>query len=90
MRARMVVLRCNNRHEGAMLNIASILIGLFALLLAIPALVPVLSLMNWIVFPISLVGAALGTMSSRNTGRNLNLLILLVSGLRLMLTGGLL
>ncbi len=72
-----------------MLNIVSILIGLVALLLAIPALLPVISLMNWIVFPIALVGLVVGILSSKTSGRNLNLVILIVSGLRLFLTGGL-
>ncbi len=72
-----------------MLNIISILIGLVALVIAIPALIPVISLMNWIAFPIALVGFVVGLLSSKNTGRNLNLVILLIAGLRLFLTGGL-
>ena len=72
-----------------MLNIVSILIGLVALVIAIPALIPVVSLMNWIAFPIALVGFVVGLLSSKNTGRNLNLLILIIAGLRLFLTGGL-
>lgn len=75
-------------HVCPMLNIVSILIGLVALLLAIPALIPVISLMNWIVFPIALVGFVVGLLSSKTSGRNLNLIILIVSGLRLFLTGG--
>ncbi len=73
----------------AMLNLFSILIGLVALVLAIPALIPFISLMNWIVFPIALVGFVVGLLSSKTSGRNLNLIILIVSGLRLFLTGGL-
>ncbi len=72
-----------------MLNIISILIGLVALVIAIPALIPVISLMNWIAFPIALVGFVVGLLSSKNSGRNLNLVILLIAGLRLFLTGGL-
>lgn len=72
-----------------MLNIVSILIGLVALVIAIPALIPVVSLMNWIAFPIALVGFVVGLLSSKNTGRNLNLVILIIAGLRLFLTGGL-
>jgi hypothetical protein len=82
-----------DRGRGAMscpmLNIFSILIGLVALVLAIPALIPVISLMNWIVFPIALVGFVVGLLSSKTSGRNLNIIILIVSGLRLFLTGGL-
>ncbi len=72
-----------------MLNIVSILIGLVALVIAIPALIPIVSLMNWIAFPIALVGFVIGLLSSKNTGRNLNLVILIIAGLRLFLTGGL-
>lgn len=71
-----------------MLNIASIIIGLIALLFAIPAFIPLLGWANWIVIPIAIVGAALGALSSRNTGRNLNLIVILVGVLRLSLGGG--
>ncbi len=73
-----------------MLNVLSILVGVVAGLLALIGIIPIISLVNWIAFPIALVGLALGVMSDRTSGRNLNLLILVVSGLRLFLTGGLL
>ena len=72
-----------------MLNLVSILIGLLAALLALVGIIPVISLVNWIAFPIALVGAVIGMLSRSNTGRNLNFLVLLISGLRLFLTGGL-
>ena len=71
-----------------MLNIASLLIGVVALLLAIPAVVPFLGWANWFVIPIALVGLAVGVVSSRNTGRNLNIAVLIFCALRLMLGGG--
>jgi hypothetical protein len=73
-----------------MLNILSILFGLIAGLIALIGLFPIpfLPLVNWIAFPIAVVGAALGVMSRHTSGRNLNLLIMLVSGLRLFLTWG--
>ncbi|SMF69448.1 hypothetical protein [Allosphingosinicella indica] len=71
-----------------MLNIASIIVGLIALLLAIPAFIPFLGLVNWLVLPIAAVGVALGAMSSRNTGRNLNLVVFLIGAVRLSLGGG--
>ena len=40
-----------------MLNIASILIGLFALALAIPSTIPFLGWGSWFVRPITLAGA---------------------------------
>jgi hypothetical protein len=73
-----------------MLNILSILVGVVAGLLAFVGLIPIISLVNWIAFPIALFGLVLGVLSDRNEGRNLNLIILAVSGLRLFLTGGIL
>lgn len=74
-----------------MLNIVSILLGLFALLFALVGVIPfpLIPLLNWIAFPIALVGAVIGMLSSSNTGRNLNFVILAISGFRLLLTGGL-
>jgi hypothetical protein len=73
------------------LNLVSILTGLLALLVALLGILPIplLPLVNWIAFPIALIGAALGVMSRHRSGRNLNLLVMLISGLRLFLTGGL-
>jgi hypothetical protein len=50
---------------------------------------PLIPMLNWIAFPIALVGAVIGMLSRSNTGRNLNFLVLAISGLRLFLTGGL-
>jgi hypothetical protein len=74
-----------------MLNLISILIGLVAGLFALVGVIPfpLVPLLNWIAFPVALVGAVIGMLSSSNTGRNLNFLVLAISGLRLFLTGGL-
>lgn len=71
-----------------MLNIASLVIGAIALLLAIPAFVPFLGLINWFVIPVALVGLVVGVLSRKTSGRNLNLIVIVVAGLRLMLGGG--
>ena len=71
-----------------MLNILSLLIGLIALLLAIPAFIPFLGWANWVVIPIALVGLVLGILSRRTSGRNLCILVLIVAAVRLMLGGG--
>lgn len=73
-----------------MLNIASIFIGLVAPILAIPAFIPFLGWANWVIIPIAVVGLALGAMSSRTSGRNLNIVVIVVGVVRLMLGGGLL
>lgn len=71
-----------------MLNIASIIIGLFALLFAIPAFLPFLGWANWLIIPIAVVGLVLGQMSSKRSGRNLNLIVIIIGVLRLVLGGG--
>lgn len=73
---------------AAMLNIISMLIGLVALVFAIPGLVPLLGWINWLVLPVALLGAGIGALSSSNAGRNLNILVLLVGIVRLALGGG--
>ena len=71
-----------------MLNIASIFIGLVALILAIPAFIPFLGWANWVIIPIAVVGLALGAMSDKTSGRNLNIVVIVVGVIRLMLGGG--
>ncbi|MBY0300560.1 MULTISPECIES: hypothetical protein [Sphingomonas] len=71
-----------------MLNLLSILIGLVALVLGIVPFLPFFAWGYWFVIPIAVVGAAIGALSSRNGGRNLNLILILIFGLRLMLGGG--
>jgi len=71
-----------------MLNIVSVLIGLFTLLTGLVAFVPLLGWLNWLVIPVGIVGAAVGALSSSNGGRNLNLVLIVIFALRLMLGGG--
>jgi hypothetical protein len=71
-----------------MLNIASLVIGAIALVLAIPAFVPFFGWANWFIIPIAVVGLALGAMSSKTSGRNLNIVVIVVGVVRLMLGGG--
>ena len=71
-----------------MLNIVSIIVGLGALLLLVPAFLPFLGWANWVILPVAIVGLALGAMSSSNVGRNLNIVVIVIGVLRLMLGGG--
>lgn len=71
-----------------MLNILSALIGLFALILMIPAVLPILGILNWLFVPIALFGALIGMMSSRNGGRNFCLIVAAFGALRLFMGGG--
>lgn len=72
-----------------MLNIASIIIGVIALIFAIPAFIPFLGWANWLVVPIAAIGLALGAMSKQNAGRNLNIVVIVIGVGRLVLGGGL-
>ena len=71
-----------------MLNIVSILIGIFALLSAAFAFIPLLGWMNWLVIPIAVVGLGVGLVSGRKSGTNLNIAVIIICILRLMLGGG--
>jgi len=71
-----------------MLNVVSILIGLVALVLAIPSTIPLLGWGNWFVLPIALVGVGVGALSRSNAGRNFCLIVFAIAVMRLMLGGG--
>ena len=71
-----------------MFNLLSILIGLVALVLAIPTFIPLLGWANWLIVPIALVGVLVGALSSSNTGRNLCLIVTGICIIRLSLGGG--
>jgi hypothetical protein len=73
-----------------MLNIVSLIIGVFALVLAVIAFLPLLGWANWFIIPLAIIGAGVGAMSQAKTGRNLNLFVILVGVVRLMLGGGIL
>ena len=71
-----------------MLNVASLVIGVIALILAIFAFIPLLGWANWVIIPFAVVGLALGAMSDRTAGRNLNIVVIVIGVVRLMLGGG--
>ena len=71
-----------------MFNLISVLVGLVALLLAIPSAIPLLGWGNWIVLPIALVGAGIGALSRSDKGRNFCLIVFGLATVRLMLGGG--
>jgi TRAP-type mannitol/chloroaromatic compound transport system permease small subunit len=73
-----------------MRNVISIIIGAVALLLAIFAFIPLLGWANWVIIPFAIVGLAIGAMSDKTAGRNLNIVVIAVGVVRLWLGGGLL
>jgi TRAP-type mannitol/chloroaromatic compound transport system permease small subunit len=71
-----------------MLNIASLVIGVIALILVVFAFIPFLGIANWVIVPIAVIGLALGAMSDKTSGRNLNIVVVIIGVIRLMLGGG--
>lgn len=70
-----------------MLNLISLVVGVIAFPLMLIALIPLLGWLNYLVIPIAILGLALGALSDSNTGRNLNILVLLIGIVRLWLGG---
>jgi uncharacterized membrane protein YjjP (DUF1212 family) len=73
-----------------MLNIASLIIGVVALILAVIAFIPLLGIGEWLVLLLAIIGAGIGMISRGTAGRNLNLFVILVAVIRLTLGGGIL
>jgi len=70
-------------------NLISLLIGLFALVLAIIAFFPLLGWANWFIIPLAMIGTLVGILSRSTAGRNLNLVVIVIGIVRLSLGGGL-
>jgi hypothetical protein len=73
-----------------MFNLASLIIGIVALILAVIAFIPLLGWANWLIVPLAIIGAVVGMISRGTAGRNLNLFVILIGVVRLMLGGGIL
>jgi hypothetical protein len=71
-----------------MRNLISIIIGVIALILAVVAFIPLLGWANWVIVPMAVIGLAFGAMSDKTSGRNLNIVVIVVGVGRLMLGGG--
>ena len=73
-----------------MFNLASLIIGFVALVLAVIAFIPLLGWANWLIIPLALIGAGVGMVSRGTSGRNLNLFVVVIGIVRLMMGGGIL
>jgi hypothetical protein len=73
-----------------MFNIASLIIGFVALILAVIAFFPLLGCANWLIIPLAVIGAGVGVVSRSTSGRNLNLFVIVIGVVRLMIGGGIL
>ena len=71
-----------------MFNLASLIIGFVALILAIVAFLPLLGWANWLIIPLAIIGAGIGMLSRGTAGRNLNILVIVIGIVRLMIGGG--
>jgi hypothetical protein len=71
-------------------NAASVIIGLVALVIALVGFIPLLGWLNWLVLPGAVVGLVLGLMSRQTSGRNINLVVIVLALFRLSLGGGIL
>ena len=69
-------------------NLISIIIGIVALLCTAIAFIPLLGWANWLIIPLAVVGAGIGQLSPSKTGRNLNLIVIVIGAIRLSLGGG--
>jgi len=72
-----------------MFNLVSLVIGSVALSGAILGFFPFLGWMNWAVVPLALMGAGFGIVSKANSGRRLNVFVMVVGIVRLIIGGGL-
>ena len=71
-----------------MFNLVSLIIGFVALVCALIAFIPLLGWANWLIIPLTIIGAGVGMVSRGNAGRNLNLFVIIIAVLRLMLGHG--
>lgn len=75
-------------HIQAMLNPLSILVGLVALVAVAVAFIPMLGWANWLIIPLAVIGLGLGAMSGKTSGRNLNIVVIVIGLIRLSIGGG--
>jgi hypothetical protein len=72
-----------------MANIIAFLLGIVALVLAIPAFIPLLGWANWLIILIAGIGVIFGMASGKNSGRNFCIGVVILCALRLWMGGGL-
>lgn len=72
-----------------MANIIAFVLGIIALILAIPAFIPLLGWANWLIILIAGVGVIFGMASDKNSGRNFCIGVVILCALRLWAGGGL-
>ncbi|MCK4699306.1 MAG: hypothetical protein KAT38_03190 [Bacteroidales bacterium] len=71
-----------------MINLISFILGVVGIVIVIVGIFPFLGWINWIAVAISLIGVILGFIAAKDSGRNLNLVVLIVALFRLAIGGG--
>ncbi len=69
------------------MNIISILIAILVLIFGLVAFIPLLGWLYWIVIPIAVIGAVVGALSRHRTGLVLNILLIVIFGIRWWMGG---
>ena len=72
------------------MNLASVIFGILALVVALVGFIPLFGWLNWIAIPMAVVGLVLGLLSKNTSGRNINIVVLALAIVRLALGGGIL
>ncbi|WP_404338384.1 hypothetical protein AB2M62_05650 [Sphingomonas sp. MMS12-HWE2-04] len=70
-----------------MFNLISLLFGIIAFPIMLVALIPLLGWLNYLVLPLGAMGLAAGALSGSNTGRKLNIVVLVIGSIRLWMGG---
>ncbi len=70
------------------MNTLSVIIGIIALIGALVGFIPLLGWFNWLVIPLAVVGLVIGFLSDRTSGRNINLVVVLLAAFRLTIGFG--
>ncbi len=70
-----------------MVNLISMLIGIVVLFAGLVAFIPLLGWIYWLVIPLGVIGVAIGALSRSRTGLILNLVLLVIFGLRWWMGG---
>jgi len=70
------------------LNLLALALGGFGLVWVAIAFIPLLGWANWLILPFAILGLGLGVVSNQRSGRDLNIVVLLIGLVRLALGGG--
>jgi hypothetical protein len=74
-------------HHLRTMNIISILIAILVLITGLIAFIPLLGWLYWIVIPVAVIGAVIGALSRHRTGLTLNILLIVIFGIRWWMGG---